>query len=191
MKVLGVDIGGSGIKGAPVSLETGTLLAEKLRIPTPEPATPHAVGDVVKKLVERFNWSGAIGCGFPSTVKNGVVLTEANLDPSWAGCNAVQILENHTACRVTMLNDADAAGLAEMEFGAGRGQRGVVVLLTLGTDQADRANADLLVHPRAGRAAGRGVAIERWDCRPSFNSWNGARRPGRHTRSNRRRGRNP
>ena len=128
MKVLGVDIGGSGIKGAPVSLEKGTLLAERLRIPTPEPATPHAVGDVVKKLVEKFNWSGTIGCGFPSTVKNGVVRAEANLDPSWAGCNAIQILENHTACRVTMLNDADAAGLAEMEFGAGKGQRGCIAL---------------------------------------------------------------
>jgi polyphosphate glucokinase len=133
VKVLGVDIGGSGIKGAPVSLEKGTLLAERLRIPTPEPATPHAVGDVVKKLVEKFNWSGAIGCGFPSTVKNGVVLTGANLDPSWTGCNAIQILENHTARRVTILNDADAAGLAEMEFGAGKGQRGLVVFLTLGT----------------------------------------------------------
>ena len=133
MRALGVDIGGTGIKAAPVRLETGTLLAERVRIPTPEPATPHAVGDVVKKLVERFKWTGAIGCGFPGIVKNGVVQSAANLDDSWEGANAQTLLENRTGCRLTVLNDADAAGLAEMEFGAGKGQRGLVVLLTFGT----------------------------------------------------------
>jgi polyphosphate glucokinase len=164
VKVLGVDIGGTGIKGAPVSLEKGTLLAERFRIPTPEPATPHAVGDAVKKVVEKFKWSGAIGCGFPATIKNGVVQTEANLDPSWAGCNAVQILENHTGCRLTIINDADAAGLAEMEFGAGKGQRGVVIVLTLGTGIGSSvfSNGRLLPNTELGRLKIRGREAGLW-----------------------------
>ena len=164
MKALGVDIGGTGIKGAPVSLEKGTLLAERVRIATPEPATPHAVADVVKKLVEKFQWNGAIGCGFPSTIKNGVVQAEANLDPSWAGCDAVQILENHTGCRLTIINDADAAGLAEMEFGAGKGQRGVLLLLTFGTGVGSSlfSNGRLIPNTELGRLKIRGREAGLW-----------------------------
>jgi len=164
VKVLGVDIGGTGIKGAPVSLEKGALLEERLRIPTPEPATPHAVGDVVKKLGEKFKWTGAIGCGFPAVIKNGVVQSEANLDPSWAGCNAVQILENHTGCRLTMINDADAAGLAEMEFGAGKGQRGVVLLLTFGTGIGSSvfSSGKLVPNTELGRLKIRGREAGLW-----------------------------
>jgi polyphosphate glucokinase len=164
VRVLGVDIGGSGIKGAPVSLEKGTLIVERLRIPTPEPATPHAVGDVLKKFVEKFKWSGAIGCGFPAGVKNGVVQSAGNLDPSWAGCNAAQILGNHTGCRVMMINDADAAGLAEMEFGAGKGQRGVVLMLTFGTGIGSSVftNGKLLPNTELGRLKIHGRVAGMW-----------------------------
>jgi len=164
VKVLGVDIGGTGIKAAPVSLQKGTLLAERVRIPTPDPATPHAVGDVLKKLVEKFHWTGAIGCGFPSPVKNGVVQHAGNLDPSWAGCNAVQILGNHAGCRLAMINDADAAGLAEMEFGAGKGQRGVVMVLTFGTGIGSSvfANGKLVPNTELGRLKIRGRDAGIW-----------------------------
>ncbi len=131
--VLGIDIGGSGIKGAPVDVCQGRLLADRLRIPTPKPAEPEAVADVVSQLVDHFEWSGPIGCAFPAVIKAGVTATAANIDESWIGFDAQSLFESRTNCPVSLTNDADAAGVAEMLFGAGRGHSGLVILLTLGT----------------------------------------------------------
>ncbi len=133
MIVLGVDIGGSGIKGAPVDLDKGELAAERLRIPTPQPATPEAIAATVAELVRHFSWQGPIGCGFPAAIRNGSVLTAANVDQSWIGTNGAELFGRTTGSPVTLLNDADAAGLAEMHFGAGAGRQGTVFVITVGT----------------------------------------------------------
>lgn len=133
MAYLGVDIGGSGIKAAPVDVDSGQLLAERTRIPTPVPSEPAAVAAVVAELARHFDWHGPVGVTYPGVVKAGVTLTAANVDQGWLGLDADKLLTEVTGLPVTMLNDADAAGMAEMRFGAGRGERGVVMLLTLGT----------------------------------------------------------
>ncbi|MCU1458423.1 MAG: polyphosphate glucokinase [Actinomycetia bacterium] len=130
---MGIDIGGTGIKGAPVDLETGTLTAGRLRVLTPEPATPDAVADVVAQIVDHFQWTGPIGCTFPAVVRHGVTLTAANVDQGWVGCDAAELLSKRTGQPVTVLNDADAAGVAEMRFGVGRGRKGTIIMVTLGT----------------------------------------------------------
>jgi polyphosphate glucokinase len=131
--LLGVDIGGTGIKGAPVDVGTGVLLAERVRILTPQPATPGAVADVVAEVVDRFDVDGPVGCAFPAVVRHGVTMTAANVDDAWIGCDADALLSERLGREVHLVNDADAAGLAEMRFGAGRGHEGVVLVLTLGT----------------------------------------------------------
>jgi polyphosphate glucokinase len=131
--VMGVDIGGTGIKGAPVDIEKGELAGERFRILTPHPATPKAVADVVGEVVEHFTWNGPVGATFPAAVKDGVTLTAANVDQEWIGTNADELFTQRLNMPVTVLNDADAAGLAEMRHGAGRGVPGVVLTLTLGT----------------------------------------------------------
>lgn len=133
MNVLGIDIGGTGIKGAPVNVETGELVAERFRIPTPQPALPNAVADVVEQIARNFNYSGPTGITFPAIVKKGVVFSATNVDKSWIGTDAAELFRSHVGGPVTVVNDADAAGIAEMHFGAGRGRRGVVILLTFGT----------------------------------------------------------
>lgn len=133
MKILGIDIGGSGIKGAMVDAETGELLTDRYRVATPNPSEPEAVAEVVGEIVKHFEWSGPVGCTFPAVIRNGVVYTAANVDKSWIGTDAKKLLEAHTGCTVTIINDADAAGIAEMVFGAGRDVPGVVLMLTLGT----------------------------------------------------------
>lgn len=133
MQILGIDIGGSGIKGAPVEVETGNLTADRFRIPTPHPSKPEAVAEVVAEIVKHFEWSGPIGCTFPAVVKKGVTLSAANVDRAWIGTNAQSLFRRKTHCPVLVLNDADAAGIAEMEFGAGRNKAGVVIILTFGT----------------------------------------------------------
>ncbi|MFZ4583867.1 MAG: polyphosphate--glucose phosphotransferase [Acidimicrobiia bacterium] len=130
---LGVDIGGSGVKAAPVDLLRGTFAAERFRISTPDPSTPQAVADVVAKLVEHFEWTGPIGTTFPAVVQNGAARTAANVDEGWVDCDVAALFTQSTGCDFTVVNDADAAGLAELEFGAAREQPGVVLLLTLGT----------------------------------------------------------
>jgi polyphosphate glucokinase len=131
--ILGVDVGGTGIKGAPVNLETGELAGERFRILTPHPATPDAVASTVAEVVRHFDNHERIGIGFPAVVKNGHTLTAANVDHAWIGCDAKTVFEAHTDCKVTLLNDADAAGLAEMRYGAGKDKKGVVLMLTFGT----------------------------------------------------------
>jgi len=133
MEILGIDIGGTGIKGAPVDLTTGTLTAERYRLPTPEGAKPKAVAVVVAKLASHFEWQGPIGCGFPAIIRSGVALSAANVHSKWINKDAAKLFTAATGCPVHVLNDADAAGLAEMEFGAGKGQMGVVLMITIGT----------------------------------------------------------
>jgi polyphosphate glucokinase len=133
MEVLGIDVGGSGIKGAPVDTRTGKLLAERFRIKTPKNAEPRPVAEVVDKIARSFNWKGPIGIGFPAPIKSGVAMMAANISPEWVGLNADDLFTKVTGCDCTLVNDADAAGLAEMGFGVGRGQAGTVILLTLGT----------------------------------------------------------
>lgn len=133
MDILGIDIGGSGIKGAPVDLSQGVLAAERLRIATPQPATPDAVADTVGRIIRHFNWTGPVGCGLPSVVQNGVARTAANIDSSWIGTDVRALLSQRTGCPVTVINDADAAGIAEMRFGAGRGRNGTILMVTVGT----------------------------------------------------------
>ncbi len=131
--VLGIDIGGTGIKAAPVDTETGQLTAERKKIQTPHPATPDAVIDVAARLVQDFSWTGPVGMTFPGVVVAGVVHTAANVDHGWIGVDAAKTFEAATRLTATVLNDADAAGAAEMRFGAGKGASGTVLLLTFGT----------------------------------------------------------
>jgi polyphosphate glucokinase len=133
MIVLGVDIGGSGIKGAPVDTETGRLLSDRYRIPTPEGARPVQVAEVVGEVARHFEWKGPIGAGFPAVIQHGVARTAANVHKSWIGTHAEELFAQATRCPVRVLNDADVAGMAEMRFGAGRDQSGVVFIITIGT----------------------------------------------------------
>jgi polyphosphate glucokinase len=129
----GVDIGGSGIKGAMVDLDRGELATERVKYLTPHPSTPEAVADVVARLVREAGWSGILGATFPAVIKHGVALSAANVDKSWIGTDVDKVFTDITGCDVTVLNDADAAGLAEARYGAAKGVGGVVVLLTFGT----------------------------------------------------------
>lgn len=131
--VLGIDVGGTGIKGAPVDTRTGRLLADRHRIPTPQPATPDAVAGVVGELAKFFDWTGPSGATFPAVIKHGVARTAANVDASWIGTDAAALFAQAIGGDVTVVNDADAAGIAEMQFGAARGRDGVVIMVTLGT----------------------------------------------------------
>ncbi len=132
--MLGIDVGGSGVKGAPVDLATGALaVPERYRVATPQPATPTAVAGAVTEVVEHFDWKGPFGCAFPAIVRDGIVLSAANIDDSWIGVDGEALFSDATGQPVTMLNDADAAGLAEISVGAGWGVKGVVILLTFGT----------------------------------------------------------
>lgn len=129
----GVDVGGSGIKGGEVDLAAGVLIGERVRIQTPDPSLPDAVADVIAEVVGSFGWRGPVGVTLPCVVKSGVTLTAANVHQDWIGTNAAKLLTDRIGQPVTVLNDADAAGLAEMRFGAGRDAAGVSVLLTFGT----------------------------------------------------------
>lgn len=133
MQILGIDVGGSGIKGAPVDTETGQLVAERVRIKTPKSAEPEPMAQIVKQIAGFFNWNGPIGIGFPAPIKGGVAMMAANVSSKWIGLNADDLFTQVTGCDCTMINDADAAGLAEIKFGAGRGQPGTVIMVTLGT----------------------------------------------------------
>jgi polyphosphate glucokinase len=133
VQALGIDIGGTGIKGAPVDLATGELLAERKKIATPQPATPDAVTGVVKELTGLFEWKGLIGATFPGVVTGGTIRSAANVDKAWIGTNAGALFSKATGTDVALLNDADAAGIAEMTFGAGVGEKGTVLMLTFGT----------------------------------------------------------
>jgi polyphosphate glucokinase len=129
----GIDIGGSGVKGAPVDLDTGALAGERVRLPTPTPSTPEEVAKVVAEIVGSFGWSGPLGVTVPAVVTHGTTRTAANIDHAWIGTEAEVLLRGMTGCDVTVVNDADAAGYAEAQFGAARGHHGLVLVTTLGT----------------------------------------------------------
>ena len=131
---MGLDIGGSGVKAAVVDVRTGELASQRVRIKTPQPATPDAVLEVASRIRRKLGWKGPVGCGFPGTFRRDKVVVAPNLDPSWVGCDLAEELRHRLrADRVAVGNDADAAGLAEMRLGAGRGASGTVVVVTLGT----------------------------------------------------------
>jgi polyphosphate glucokinase len=129
----GIDIGGSGIKGAPVDLDTGLLAADRFKMSTPQPSTPAAVAEVVAEVVAHYSWDGPIGATFPAAVTDGVARTAANVDKAWIGTDISAVLGAATHLPVRAVNDADAAGLAEATFGAAKGHNGLVIVATLGT----------------------------------------------------------
>lgn len=133
MQILGIDIGGTGIKGAPVDLITEDYMADRHRIPTPQPATPEAVAQCVQELVNHFNWKGPIGFGFPTVIVNGQAKAYGNMHPSWLGVQIDALFEEKTGLPCTVINDADAAALAEVRYGAGKGLIGLVAVITIGT----------------------------------------------------------
>jgi len=129
----GIDIGGTGMKAAPVELSTGKLTADRFRLDTPRPSTPDRLAGVVAALVEHHDWTGPVGVCMPTVVSHGVVRSAANIDRSWIGVDAAALFTETLAQPVSVLNDADAAGVAEMTWGVGRGRKGVVLCLTFGT----------------------------------------------------------
>ena len=130
----GVDVGGSGTKGGIVDLDTGELVGERFKVLTPQPASPDAVAEAVAQVVAHFDWQGPVGVTLPGVVTDGVMRTAANIDKAWIGTDVYELFGRHLGGRaVAALNDADAAGLAEDRFGAGKGVSGVVMLLTFGT----------------------------------------------------------
>ena len=133
MSLIGIDIGGTGIKGAAVDPDAGQLVGERVRLPTPHPATPEAVAATVVQLLDQMGVDGPVGLTLPAVVRAGVVETASNIDQAWIGTDAVELFGTATGRPVGVVNDADAAGIAEIRFGAGRHQAGVVVMVTLGT----------------------------------------------------------
>ncbi len=164
MAVLGIDIGGSGVKGAPVDLETGTLTQERHRIETPKPSDPESIARVVVDVASQFKENGPVGITFPGVITHGVVRTAANVDDKWIGVNAAELFGQALGRTVTVLNDADAAGVAEASLGSGRGQSGLTVMLTFGTGigSAVFANGVLLPNTEFGHLQLRGDDAEHW-----------------------------
>jgi len=162
VNILGIDIGGSGIKGAIVDTTKGEIVGERHRIDTPDPSTPEAVAQVAAQLVQHFQYQGPIGCTFPAVVQHGVILTAANVDQGWIGTNGETLFQEATGFPVHILNDADAAGVAEMRLGAGRGSKGVVIMLTFGTGigSAIFVNGHLLPNTEFGHMKIRGKDAE-------------------------------
>ena len=147
MEILGIDIGGSGIKGAPVDIRTGRLTAKRHRIPTPEGAKIKPVTQVVISIIEHFGWNGPVGCCIPARVKNGMAQTAANISNAWIGTHVVEQFSHASGLPFIVLNDADAAAIAEMTFGRGRGKTGVVLLLTFGTGIGSALFVDNILLP--------------------------------------------
>jgi len=133
MEILGIDFGGSGIKGAPVNIETASMLTERYRIDTPIVSTPAVCIDIIAEIAKKFNWNGKIGIGYPGVVQNGIAKTAANVDKGWIDFDIQNAILNKLGCKSIALNDADAAGTAEVLYGAGKGVKGLVLVLTVGT----------------------------------------------------------
>ncbi len=133
MEVLGIDVGGSGMKGGIVNIETGEMISERYRIPTPESRKPEEMANVIADIVKHFDYKGKVGCGFPTVIKKGVCKSPGNLDKSWLGVNVEKLFEEKTGLDFTVVNDADIAGYATMEYGIGKGKKGLVVMITIGT----------------------------------------------------------
>ncbi len=153
MVVLGIDIGGSGMKGALVNSVTGEMLTERFRIPTPESRKPQEMAEVVKKIVEHFNHKGPVGVGFPTIIRHGVCKSKGNLHKSWVNVNVRELFSKATGLPVTVINDADAAGYATMNYGIGKGKEGFVVMITIGTGLGSGAffNGELIPNFELGQ----------------------------------------
>lgn len=142
MKVLGIDIGGSGMKGALVNSLTGEMLTKRYRIPTPLSRKPNEMAQVVAELAKHFDHKGPIGVGFPTVIKHGVCKSPGNLHKKWLGVNVKELFSEATGLPVTVVNDADAAGYATMNYGIGKGKLGLVVMITIGTGLGSGAFLD-------------------------------------------------
>jgi polyphosphate glucokinase len=160
--VLGIDIGGTGIKGAPVDVEKGELVADRLRIPTPEGGAPGDVARVVAEIVAHFDTTGPVGCTFPAVVQHGIARTAANVDQAWIGTNAQDLFQEQVDRQFVVVNDADAAGIAEMQFGVGKDVLGTVMMITLGTGIGSALFTDGVLVPNTefGHLDIRGKAAE-------------------------------
>ena len=164
MKILGIDIGGSAIKGAPVNTKTGRLLAERHRVPIESPCPVKTGLAAVREIARHFDWHGPIGLGFPAIIQDGRIGAVGNLGRAWEGKNGAALFRRATGCPVTMINDADAAGLAEMRFGAGRGRQDTVLMLTFGTGIGSALFYRGMLFPNAefGHVPWKGKPIERY-----------------------------
>jgi polyphosphate glucokinase len=160
--IFGVDVGGSGIKGAPVDPVTGELTTKRHRVPTPQPSTPEAVAGTVGDIVRHFAWTGPIGVAVPAVVQEGVASTAANIDDAWIGTNARELLSAATGQAVRVLNDADAAGIAEVSYGVAAGVSGLIVLLTFGTGIGSAVvyNGRLIPNTELGHLEFKGIDAE-------------------------------
>ena len=160
--LLGIDIGGTGIKGALVNVKTGKLTEERFRIKTPHPSKPDAIAEIIEQIAKHFDYSGPTGITFPAIVKDGVIFSATNVDESWINFDAAKLFQHQIGGPVTLVNDADAAGIAEMRFGAGVGRHGVVILLTFGTGIGSAIFCDgvLLPNTELGQLKIRGKDIE-------------------------------
>lgn len=163
MEALGIDIGGSNLKAAPVNLDSGILTSERIVVPTPHPATPDAVACAVERIVNDFSWTGRVGCGLPAVVRNGIACTAANIDKSWIGTDVATLFSERTGLTINVLNDADAAGLAEMQYGAGKDTSGTVIVVTAGTGlgTAIFRNRTLLPNTELGHLPLNGLEAEK------------------------------
>ncbi len=163
MERLGIDVGGSGVKAAVVDTTTGELLSERLRIPTPQPATPEKIAAVVREVVDQLGYSGPVGCSFPTVVVEGRALTAGNIDESWRGTSVTELFSEATGLDFVVHNDADVAGIAEMQLGAAKGLTGTVVMITIGTGIGSGVffNGTLIPNIELGRMPGKdGEPIE-------------------------------
>jgi polyphosphate glucokinase len=189
MKILGIDIGGSAVKGAPVDTTTGRLLGERHRIATPEALTPLQMAHAIAEIARHFDWKGPIGVGFPGVIQGTYIRTSANLHPKFIDCDAVKLFAKVTGCPVALTNDAAAAALAEMKFGAGRGFAGKTLLLTLGTgvgsalaQQGVVVPCELGHFPWKGKSAEKTVAASAKEQKNlSWKKWGG--RLGKYVRT--------
>lgn len=163
-QILGIDVGASGIKGAIVNVETGELVTERFRVPTPFPSKPKAVAKAIVDVTNHFEWKGFIGVGFPSVVQNGLAKTAANIDKKWIGTDVEKLLSAATGCPVYVRNDADVAGIAELQFGAGKNNKGTVILITIGSGlgSAIFINGILMPNSELGHLKFKGMIAEHY-----------------------------
>jgi len=164
-EILGIDVGATGIKGAIVNIEQGKLITDRIKYPTPKPATPQAMTEVMKKLVEDHNWKGKpIGMGFPAIIKDGVALSASNIDDTWLDFPIVGFLNKKLKSPINVINDADAAGMAEQKFGGDTKNKGLVILLTLGTGigSAVFSNGVLIPNTELGHLKWKDSVVEKY-----------------------------
>jgi len=161
---LGIDFGGSGIKGALIDTDTGELITDRYRIATPEPSTPENVAETIKQITDYFHYKGRMGVAFPAAVQAGIIQTASNIDKSWIGKDAAAILEEKTGCETIIINDADSAGLAEMRFGHGKDLQGVGMIVTVGSGLGTAlfTNGVLLPNTELGHVHYKDKIAEKW-----------------------------